>query len=165
MHGAICRESFQPPGGENALCSFHGNFVLMPDGKLVPLTTRAAARRCCDIPAPAKEGAIKSREFVALHWAAPPQLTPEPRQTSEVSFQPNLGEWDTFLKRARTHTFCISGMAFQDAWTLDLDRLRDCYIHVVSGADTDCRLVPFCAYNLTDRHGRALYRVTTGRIT
>jgi uncharacterized radical SAM superfamily Fe-S cluster-containing enzyme len=46
-------------------------------------------------------------------------------------------------------------MAFQDAWNLDLERLRDCCIHTVS---TDGRIVPFCAYNLTSRSGRALYR-------
>jgi 7,8-dihydro-6-hydroxymethylpterin dimethyltransferase len=159
--GAIRRDSFRPPGGENALCSFHGNFVLMPDGKLIPLTSRAGEKSCCSAPEPAKEGAAKSREFVALHWAAPPP-TLESRQTagisSQVSCEPSLGEWDTFLARARTHTFCISGMAFQDAWTLDLGRLRDCYIHVTSGADAGCRLVPFCAYNLTARTGRSLYR-------
>jgi uncharacterized radical SAM superfamily Fe-S cluster-containing enzyme len=48
-------------------------------------------------------------------------------------------------------------MAFQDAWTLDLERLRDCCIHI---AGRDGRLVPFCAYNLTDRQGRSLYRQT-----
>jgi uncharacterized radical SAM superfamily Fe-S cluster-containing enzyme len=48
-------------------------------------------------------------------------------------------------------------MAFQDAWTLDLDRLRECYIHTAS---PDGRLVPFCAYNLTDKYGRSLYRNT-----
>jgi hypothetical protein len=46
-------------------------------------------------------------------------------------------------------------MAFQDAWTLDLERLRDCCIHTVS---PDGRLIPFCAYYLTSRDGRPLYR-------
>ena len=46
-------------------------------------------------------------------------------------------------------------MAFQDAWTLDLDRLRQCHIHVVA---PDKRVIPFCAYNLTARDGRPLYR-------
>ena len=35
------------------------------------------------------------------------------------------------------------------------DRLRRCYICEV---DTQRGMVPFCAYNLTDIHGRALYR-------
>ena len=152
--GAIRAESFRPPGCENALCSFHGNFVVMPDGRLVPLTAHAAGSSCCGTPPPAKEGAARTREFVSLQWAAPAP-TFEVSETAKVSIQPSLGGWDAFLARAKTHTFCISGMAFQDAWTLDLERLRDCCIHVLS---PDGRLVPFCAYNLTDRAGRALYR-------
>ena len=46
-------------------------------------------------------------------------------------------------------------MVFQDAYNLDLDRLRRCYICEV---DTEKGMIPFCAYNLTDIHGRALYR-------
>jgi hypothetical protein len=46
-------------------------------------------------------------------------------------------------------------MAFQDAWTLDLDRLRDCHIHV---ADLDGATIPFCAYNLTRTDGGGPYR-------
>jgi uncharacterized radical SAM superfamily Fe-S cluster-containing enzyme len=45
-------------------------------------------------------------------------------------------------------------MYFMDAWNLDLDRLRDCYIHVADGK----RLIPFCAYNLTAQNGETLYR-------
>jgi 7,8-dihydro-6-hydroxymethylpterin dimethyltransferase len=138
-----------PPGGENAQCSFHGNYVLMPDGALKALT-RHKEEACCCTPTPAAEGAVRSREFVAEHWSAPIAMMDIP-----VFGGPSLGEWDVFLERKRTHTFCVSGMAFQDAWTLDLDRLRDCYIHTAS---PDGRLVPFCAYNLTDRQGRSLYR-------
>jgi uncharacterized radical SAM superfamily Fe-S cluster-containing enzyme len=148
-HGAIHAESFTPPGGENALCSFHGNFVLLPDGQLKPLTRHTPAQaECCP---PANAGARKSREFVATHWAAPGELI----APQAIGSGPSFGEWDVFLSRAQTHTFCISGMAFQDAWTLDLQRLRDCYIHTASPAG---RLVPFCAYNLTDQQGHALYR-------
>jgi hypothetical protein len=68
---------------------------------------------------------------------------------------PGLDELDVFLARASTHTLVISGMAFQDAWTLDLDRLRDCHIHI---ADQDGRDIPFCAYNLTGADGRGPYR-------
>jgi hypothetical protein len=149
-HGRIRAESFLPPGGENALCSFHGNFVVMPDGQLRPLT-RHLNNSCCQ-PTPAAEGATRSRAFVAKNWAAPESASnsqPAPRSN------PGFGGWETFLSRAKTHVFCISGMAFQDAWTLDLERLRDCYIHTAS---PDGRIIPFCAYNLTDQFGHALYR-------
>jgi hypothetical protein len=148
--GAIHRDNFAPPGGENALCSFHGNFVLMPGRQLIPLTRHDDEASGCCAPTPAKDGAAKSREFVARHWAAP-------EAEHQPADGPGFGEWDVFLARAQTHTFCISGMAFQDAWTLDLERLRDCYIHTAS---PDNRLIPFCAYNLTDQYGRALYRRT-----
>lgn len=156
--GAVRASSFLPPGGENALCSFHGNYVIMPDGSLAPMTSRGESG-CCGAPASAKEGAAKSREFVAQRWSAPPP--PSPASSAAISFAPSLGAWDTFLERAKTHTFCLSGMAFQDAWTLDLDRLRDCYIHVASGGEAS-QLVPFCAYNLTDSRGRSLYRRAMG---
>jgi uncharacterized radical SAM superfamily Fe-S cluster-containing enzyme len=148
--GALKRESFCPPGGENALCSFHGNFVLMPDSQLVPLTKHSPETGCCCKTTQAKQGAAQSREFVARKWSLSDNVI-ERRPAGE----PSLGEWDEFLARAQTHTFCISGMAFQDAWTLDLERLRDCYIHTVSPSS---KLVPFCAYNLTDQHGHSLYR-------
>ncbi len=148
--GAIKQTHFGPPGCENALCSFHGNFVLMPDGQLVPLTSHTPQKSCCCQPTLAKEGAEKARRFVAKKWSLPTDVI----ELQSIG-EPSLGEWDEFLARVKTHTFCISGMAFQDAWTLDLERLRDCCIHTIS---PDGRLVPFCAYNLTNQHGRSLYR-------
>lgn len=151
-NGLVRCDNFKPPGGENAMCSFHGNFVLMPDGRLIPLTHHQASQSCCGLPERADEGAVKSRLVTAKHWSAP---QPIELQTAEG---PSLGGWDEFLTRAKTHTFCISGMAFQDAWNLDLERLRDCYIIDVSPAGG---LVPFCAYNLTNRQGHSLYRAGT----
>ena len=68
--------------------------------------------------------------------------------------------WMTFFEEAAARTFTISAMAFQDADNLDLERLKGCCISVVSA---DGRLVPFCAYNLTSREGRSLYRRGTAR--
>jgi uncharacterized radical SAM superfamily Fe-S cluster-containing enzyme len=145
--GRIPQSAFEPPGCENARCSFHGNFVLMPDGDLLPSAHRTTGQCCCT-PTSAAEGAERARSFVAAKWIAADDIIP-------LSDGPSLGGWDLVLERARTHTLSISGMAFQDAWTLDLERLRDCCIHTVS---PDGRLIPFCAYNLTNRHGEALYR-------
>ncbi|MFN8598039.1 MAG: radical SAM protein [Anaerolineae bacterium] len=146
--GRIKVENFTTSGCENALCSLHANFVVMPDGTLRPWTQQASSA-CCT-PQPAEIGAAKTRNFVATYWSS---------TTNVVSLDSigssSFGEWDVFLARTKTHTFCLSGMAFQDAWNLDLDRLRDCCIHTVS---PDGRLVPFCAYNLTNQHGQSLYR-------
>jgi uncharacterized radical SAM superfamily Fe-S cluster-containing enzyme len=62
---------------------------------------------------------------------------------------------DLFIRQARTHRFTVSAMAFQDVWNLDLERVRDCCIHVLA---PDTRLIPFCLYNLTSQSGGRLYR-------
>jgi hypothetical protein len=118
----------------------------MPDGELHPWTKGTSQPGCT--PTDGAEGAANTKRFTANYWSAPDRLLP-------MNQPAVLGGWDVFLDRVKTHTFCISGMAFQDAWTLDLERLKDCCIHVVS---PDSKLVPFCAYNLTSREGVSLYR-------
>ena len=66
----------------------------------------------------------------------------------------NTASLDAFLAEDK-QSFCISGMAFQDAWNLDLERLRECFLHVLSPPQ---KLVPLCAYNLTGVQGQTLYR-------
>lgn len=153
-NGRIKTEHFRPPGCLNPLCSFQGNFILMPGGNLLATIRSDRAEggeSCCGQPA-AEDGSRKAREFVASRWRAP-QPGPEPQKCCcEQEDQDSL---DFFLARAKTHTFCISGMAFQDAWTIDLERLKYCYIHTVA---PDGRIIPFCAYNLTSSRGVPLYR-------
>lgn len=146
--GRVEASDFGPPGCENARCSFHGTFIVMPNGEFKSVSRHASS--CCSCGEPkAEEGAAQSRRFTARQWAGPDQT---PCCKKEDSFP--FGEWDLMLERARTHTFSISGMAFQDAWNIDLERLKDCCIHVV---ERDGRLIPFCAYNLTGSSGTSLY--------
>ena len=64
--------------------------------------------------------------------------------------------FDRFLASAGIEQrFTVSCMAFQDAMTLDLERVKGCCIHVVSPSGT---LIPFCLYNLTSFDGTTLYR-------
>ncbi len=147
-HGKLKAEHFHPPGCENARCSFHGNFVIQPGGDLAPLVP-SAPKPCCGAGEKAEEGAVKARHFVKRAWSFPSKTPCIPPGGL------GLGGWEAFAERVRTHSFSISGMAFMDAWNLDLQRLRDCCIHVVSG---EGRLIPFCAYNLTDRRGRSIHR-------
>lgn len=55
----------------------------------------------------------------------------------------------------------ISMMAFQDCWTLDLERLRRCCVHVASA--NGC-LTPFCAYYLTSIDGKRLSKTNKNRL-
>lgn len=148
---------FAPPSCEHARCSFHGNYVVMPDGGMIPLS-RDAGHACCGAPEPAEQGAQRSISFVARQWQAP-RMDKNPGACGAGcgcrSFRTGGVSFDDFLSAARHRTFSVSAMAFQDAWTLNLDRLRDCCIHVYS---PERGLVPFCAFNLTAADGRGLYR-------
>jgi len=154
--------AFKPPGCENARCSFHGNFMTLPDGRVVSLQKTGV---CCGPPVSAETGASQAIACVARQWASPPgarmiPLSPihsgcnPPPEPAGLKPESPL-DLDAFIARARTHTLSVSAMAFQDAWNLDIDRVRDCCIHVMS---PDGRLVPFCLYNLTAANGKRLYR-------
>ena len=66
---------------------------------------------------------------------------------SNTGQEEDIESLEGFLKRIRSHSFTVTAMAFQDAGNLDLERLRQCSLHVFD----EGRLVPFCAYYLT-RH-------------
>ena len=54
-------------------------------------------------------------------------------------------DFDSFLARVASGGFTVTGMAFQDAYNLDIERLRRCSLHVYD----EGRIVPFCAWYLT----------------
>ena len=137
--GRMKATDFSPGSAENAYCSFHASYLVLPDGGLRAYEKREHS--CCGGDAAA------ARSAVARQWASVPQTT-EKDDGDSLSI-------NGFLHYAKEHTIAISGMVFQDAWNLDLDRLKNCYIHVVS---PDRRVIPFCAYNLTSADGKPLYR-------
>jgi uncharacterized radical SAM superfamily Fe-S cluster-containing enzyme len=156
--GMVRVDDFNPGSAENAYCSFTSKFFVGSDGRL-RIAAEPAAEGCCRSGAaaacgcglpPSGEDALRARNFVAAHWATQEQR----EETDERSTGIDVASLDAFLA-AHRHSFCISGMAFQDAWNLDLERLRECFIHVVA---PDRRIVPFCAYNLTAVSGESLYR-------
>lgn len=149
-HGLVSMDDFQPKGSENSYCSFHATYIILPDGSLKTIKMKQTATDCSCKPKTAKEGLARSKEFVAKHWIIKPEESPK-----EKVYASSLGGWDDILERARTHLFSISGMAFQDAWNLDLELLQDCCINISA---QDGRLVPFCAYNLTNTQGKTIYR-------
>jgi uncharacterized radical SAM superfamily Fe-S cluster-containing enzyme len=153
--GVIKAADFHPPQGENAYCSFHGNFVLVSDGVLKSWTPEKPSG-CCQ-PQPAALGAKKAQRFVAKRWPSSERSAAKatPQVGAPCCGTMNVDSLDAFLERVDRYSLCVSGMAFQDAWNLDLERLRECFIHVVS---PDSRIIPFCAYNLTDKQGKSLYR-------
>ncbi|WP_420323217.1 radical SAM (seleno)protein TrsS [Lacrimispora amygdalina] len=141
--GMVSAQSMKPPGCENSLCSFHGNYII--EGNVLnPVTKRES---CCCGTTQAEEGAKKAKAFVARNWTGHDCETGEQQKVSS--------DWDMILQKIQRNSFSISAMAFQDAWNVNLERIKDCCIHVVTG---DLRLIPFCMYHLTNTEGRSLYR-------
>ncbi|MCP4574960.1 MAG: radical SAM protein [Deltaproteobacteria bacterium] len=153
--GRLRVSHFKPPGCENALCSFQGSFLRQPEGTLIPLN--ADSGKCCPGPEFAEAGALKAISSVAQKWTAPEFGCHTDDLLSVKGKTEVWHDFDVFIDTVAQNRFSISAMAFQDAWTLDLERLRDCCIHIFSPKN-QARLIPFCAYNLTDIHGQSIYR-------
>lgn len=154
--GSIRLTDFRPGSAENPFCSFSGRFAVEGDGRLVSdpekescccaPTADEPAASCCAPPMQSPDVG-RAQRYVAGQW----------KGTEEAAPVEGLEAFDAFIER-KSRRLSLSAMAFQDAWTLDLDRLRQCYIHV---AQPDGRVIPFCAFNLTDRLGQPLYRGTS----
>ena len=78
-----------------------------------------------------------------------------PRGLSGADVCPNEpgDDLDRFLAEAG-RILSVSGMLFQDAWSIDLARIRQCCVHAVAPGRG---LVPFCLWNLTGVSGDRLY--------
>jgi uncharacterized radical SAM superfamily Fe-S cluster-containing enzyme len=140
-------EDFAPSGCDHARCGFHGSFVLMPDGSVKKLTP-SSNNTCCTGErniSPVE----KNQNFVSRRWVR------EDEEENQIRAEHETDGFDYFIKRIKTYGFTITGMAFQDCWNLDLERLSECSLHVLS---PDGRIIPFCAYNLSSAEGKTLYR-------
>ena len=136
--GLMKASDFGGGGAESPYCSFHASYLRKPDGSLKALPRRRS--QCCCVKS------SDARDFVSRQWSGKASCCDGDSDTASL---------DAFLQKTVENTFTVSGMVFQDAYNLDLDRLRRCYICEV---DTQKGMIPFCAYNLTDINGKALYR-------
>lgn len=173
--GRFPAAALRSSGCGHSLCSFSGDFLVMADGSVRPLSDPAVPRVCCGGEGPTR-AIDKQRDFIARRWSAGAGQSGPARGASsgrgstgtiehcartDGSADPVMS-LDDFLERVRSHAFTITAMAFQDAWTLDLERLRHCHLHVVAPTG---KIVPFCAYNLTDMAGNPLFRGVAARRT
>jgi uncharacterized radical SAM superfamily Fe-S cluster-containing enzyme len=137
--GMVKMVNLFPSHCDHPLCGFHGDFVVKEDRTLYPLSTKRedAPSCCCGSDNPAD----KNREFVARRW----QRGKADEAACCSQNASDMTDMDYFLDRVKTHGFTITSMYFQDAGNLDIERLRQCSLHVFAGG----RLVPFCAHYLT----------------
>jgi len=101
----------------------------------------------------AENAAARAKDYVRRHWKYREPVKTASVCGSETGCDCRALESINLFDRILSHTLCISGMAFQDAWNIDLERLQRCCVHV---ATPDHKLIPFCAYYLTDSTGRRL---------
>ena len=160
--GQMKMSDFSPAEAENAYCSFSGSFLVNRDNSFrAKAKGRESACGCgspvpetpacgCGSPLPkAADRASQARAYVAKAWKGSARVRPM-KSVRAVGTE----SLDDFLDTLKNRQLAISAMTFMDAWNLDLDRLRDCYIHIAEGHT----LIPFCAYNLSAQDGTTLYR-------
>jgi uncharacterized radical SAM superfamily Fe-S cluster-containing enzyme len=136
--GKVRASDLAPSSCDHPRCGFHGDFVALPN-TLLKLTKRkkSAQSSCCD------DAHLKNRRFVARRWKRErPDSETVTQSTADAA---DVGDMGGFLDRVKSHGFTITCMAFQDAYNLDLERLRQCSLHVPDGR----RVVPFFANNKT----------------
>ena len=134
---------FRPSRCEHEQCSFRAVYLVESPDKIIPL----ASEPCCCSDRSPDEGFQSSVDSIRRRWGA---------DVTQKTCDAQAGDaFERFIRLYERGSFSISAMAFQDGENLDLERLRFCCIHV---AAPDGRLVPFCAWNLTARDGRALHR-------
>ncbi|HYE67341.1 MAG TPA: radical SAM protein [Anaerovoracaceae bacterium] len=153
--GLIRQTDLAPSSCDHPRCGFHGDFVIMPD-KLISLTPKGAASAssdcCCNKTTAERAGnynsddeALRNRNFVARRWKRNLSLEKVAADDAGATDPADIPDFDTFLARVAANGFTVTGMAFQDAYNLDVERLRRCSLHVYEHG----RIVPFCAKYLT----------------
>ena len=150
--GMIKVSHFRPSRCEHEMCSFRAIYLVEGPERIIP-----ASSEPCSCDRSPDGGFLSSVESISRRWGA--DITREnPAAVTDLSGDRERKVEEVFDRFIRLHqrgSFSVSAMAFQDAENLDLERLRFCCIHV---AAPDGRLVPFCAWNLTSRDGKSLYR-------
>ena len=169
-NGLMKAGDFSGGGAESPYCSFHASYLKNGD-KLKALPKRQGSC-CCQ--------SSETRDTVAQQWSAKASCCdPQPAQIEAAA----VGMRSQCRLRAAvvaTHSQLrqrAAATAIPLLWTpscskqwkirshfrhgvpgcveLDLERLQRCYICEV---DSAYGMVPFCAYNLTNVDGKALYR-------
>ncbi|MFA5313356.1 MAG: radical SAM (seleno)protein TrsS [Methanomassiliicoccales archaeon] len=142
--GELRADNFIPTSCSNVHCDAKSMSVILEDGSMFPLTSRA-------LGPPRKTDAIatKTRKEISDLW----RFIEESLNLDEDTDKEN--SWGSFIERAKTMYLTVSTMAFQDAWNVETERLCNCCIHTVT---PDGKLIPFCLFNINGEDGRTLYR-------
>ncbi len=162
--GMVQAADFSGSCCEHIRCSFRARYWVRDGGVLEPL--RAASSCCGPASAPAVPPGEAPRRAVAAtsrQWSRPERAPQDACRCGDGSetVTEAAGGHDglaRFLDDA-DRILGISGMLFQDAWSIDMERIGRCCVQVVTqpGEHTPDGLVPFCLWNLTSASGERLY--------
>jgi uncharacterized radical SAM superfamily Fe-S cluster-containing enzyme len=143
--GVISKNDLLPISTGHVLCCFYATYLKQEDGSVLCTSAQGRQSSCCGEEDPCCPPDIeiisKDRDYVLKKW--------------KMAEAESRDGFDAFLNHVRENSFTLTGMAFQDAMSLDTERLRRCRVQVLA---ENGRLIPFCAYNLTDLSGNYLYR-------
>ena len=140
--GMVSTGHFRGGSIESPWCSFSASYRIVGDAlEHIPW---AKPSRCS--PPLLDDGVQWARAANAVRWG---------NGFADLDEAAEPGSLDAFIAESRRRAFSITGMAFMDADTLDLEQLARCHIFIMGN---DGVLVPFCAYNLTGRDGTGPHR-------
>ena len=135
--GEVKMEHFVPRKQFDPHCDFSSTYYLDEQGKLVSMSD--SRQNCADTER--TDFVAKTNNYTVKRW----KYNEEKKAETPIL---------KFAMRTLTHSFCISGMGFQDVWNIDLGRLKGCCVHIITGKG---EVIPFCAFHLTSESGERLY--------
>lgn len=159
--GEVQAADFSGSCCEHIRCSFRARYWVREGGVLEPV--RAASCGCGSEPAPVIPPEEAPRRAVA---ATSRQWSRRDREVESAAAPggcaaaaSDAGDGLSRFLDDADRILAISGMLFQDAWSIDMERIDRCCVQVVTGRgqQTPVDLVPFCLWNLTSASGERLY--------
>lgn len=133
----LSMEHFVPRKQFDPHCDFSSTYYLNEENRLVPMSNKN--QNCGDTEE--TDFVEKTNVYTDKRWRF-------------QSGEKKEGKLMKFVMRTLTHSFCVSGMGFQDVWNIDLGRLHGCCVHMITGKG---EVIPFCAFHLTSESGQRLY--------
>lgn len=149
-NGEVDAGAFLPRKRRDSHCAFSSLFVIGEDGRLRALTggcTHGESSAIREGDSGLEYFASRANRFTNRFWRLP---------EGEGQSAPGAGDpWNRFLEQTLRRTLSITAMPFQDAWNIDIQRLKGCCVHVITDRK---RLVPLCIFHVTSIDGKRLYR-------
>lgn len=133
----LSMEHFVPRKQFDPHCDFSSTYYLDETGRLIPLSNKDQNQADTE----ETDFVEKTNVYTDKRWR----------------FQDGAAKDSKLMKfvmRTLSHSFCVSGMGFQDVWNIDLGRLKGCCVHMITGRG---EVIPFCAFHLTSESGERLY--------